>query len=366
MPDNAPNPKINLPRLREACLICHEESPLSELVALGCAHIYHPECITRWWEISLPKECPYCKQKARSFGHACGQPGACSVSSVPDTPNPFLPGPLPVCLPCEVCGQLYSLLDAKRILKLIDSLYCNQLSLRSLLSLYDGTDLYDYDQWRERDRKEMEETGNFHYCQRNRPTTAAANVVVYLDNGRRRVYREQPEETTTEASSYQHHLRYLGRVTRAELAYACDTEDFLHLSVAVASRSGAGYTEWHQTELPNLRARRGACTAMGISPCSRPRCRTLNGSSPSSACGTVPGHWISSGRWPRWSRRRIRGGGEGEEENNSNKKEEDLQRELDDLATEYSWRMACLVHVRDVITARVKQDKRGEEFQQLM
>ncbi|KAK8083092.1 hypothetical protein PG996_001873 [Apiospora saccharicola] len=270
----------------EACLICHEESPLSELVALVCAHIYHPECITRWWNISPPKECPYCKQKARSFGHACGQPGACSVSSIPDTANPFLPGPLPVCLPCDTCGQLYSLLDAKRILKLIDSLYCNQLSLRSLLSLYDGTDLYDYDQWRERDRKEMEEKGYFHYCQRNRSTTAAANVAVYLDNGR---------------AGGDLHGHGDKPILKAPTLYF----EWLFAFERLWYRTRALDIQWEMADVE----------------------RTEN---------------------------------TGEEE------KEELQRELDDLAAEYSWRMAYLVHVRDVITAKVKQDKRGKEFQQLM
>ncbi|KAK7969689.1 hypothetical protein PG988_008762 [Apiospora saccharicola] len=270
MQDNAPNPKVDLPRLR------------------GLSH--------------LPRGEP-------PFRARC-------------------PRPLPVCLPCDTCGQLYSLLDAKRILKLIDSLYCNQLSLRSLLSLYDGTDLYDYDQWRERDRKEMEEKGYFHYCQRNRSTTAAAN----------------------------HRLRHLGRVTRAELAYACDTEDFLHLSVAVASRSGAEYTQWHQTELPNLRARRGDLHGHGDKPILK--------------APTLYFEWLFAFErlWYRtraldiqWEMADVE-----RTENTGEEEKEELQRELDDLAAEYSWRMAYLVHVRDVITAKVKQDKRGKEFQQLM
>lgn len=261
MSDNAPTQTHGLPLPRETCLICQQESPLSELVALGCSHVYHPECITRWWEMSPPKTCPYCKQKASCFRHACGQPGA-TTYVVPDAVIPFQPGPLPVCLPCEACGELSRLLEAvpdrdTRVAKLVESVYHNQASLRSLLSPYDATDLGDYDQWRKRDVEEMGEKGTFHYCQRSRPCTTAASTALLPDNGRRRrLYREQPETTTT--ASYQHHLRHLGRITRAELAYACDTEDLHRLGVAAASRGGGGaaYTQWRRAELPNLNARR--------------------------------------------------------------------------------------------------------------
>ncbi|KAK7924743.1 hypothetical protein PG985_006797 [Apiospora marii] len=344
MPDNV--------LLRETCLICHQERPLSELVALGCSHVYHPECITKWWEISPPKACPYCKKGARSFGHACGQPGACTASPVSDEATTFLPGPLPVCLPCGACGQLQRLLEANRAMELRNSIHSNQTSLRSLLSSYDGTDPSDYDQWQTRDRQEMEEKGQFYYCQRGRSSTSAVDKPL-PDNGRRvSVYRE-PQPETTDASSYQHHLRHLGRITRAELAYACDTQDMLHLSVAVASRGGgAAYTQWQQSELQNLQTRRRALDRFEDEPMRKAPALYFD--------------WLFAFErlWYRtraidleWEMMVVdqtetpqeEEDEEDDDDDEKEKKKNELKLELGNLADEYSWRMACLVHVRDEI-----------------
>ncbi|KAK8089626.1 hypothetical protein PG997_004587 [Apiospora hydei] len=372
MPDNAITRGHGLPLPRETCLICHEESLLPELVAFGCKHVYHPECITTWWKVSAPKLCPYCKKTTHFYGHACGQPGACTASSIPHWTDSLPASPLPVCLPCNVCSQVNDLLDTlpdrkKQFSQLLEAVSKNQTSLRVLLDPNDGTDLSDYDLWQTLDQKEETEKGTFYYCQRDRPSPSAAIIAVQRASGRRMtVYREQPEPesevedkddsgdndgdkddsnddndeatTTTAPTIYQHHLRHGERISRAELAYACDMDDITHLAIA------------------------------------RQKVVRMYGKQPLLKVPKLYFDWLMAFErlWYHtramdlaWETEMAQQQPDKTDEERAADAEE-IRQELTDLAVEYSRRVACLVHVRDYIAADVELQKRGEEAQQPM
>ncbi|KAK8056821.1 hypothetical protein PG993_002048 [Apiospora rasikravindrae] len=378
MPDNAPIQERGSAFPRETCLICHEESLLPELVAFGCSHIYHPECVAHWWGMSTPKTCPYCKQTTRSYGHACGQPGACTSSSLPHWADSLPSGPLPVCLPCNICSQVNDLLDTlpdreRKSSQLIEAICKNQTSLRVLLDPNDGTDLSDYDQWQMLDRKEEADKGTFYYCQRDRPSPTHKVIIAQRASGRRMtVYRERPEpeeekeddddKETTTAPIYQHHLRQGERITRAELAYACDMDDITHLAVAVSGRrDGTTYKQWHEGELRSLRWRQKEMRGCGEQPILK--------------APKLYFDWLMAFErlWHRtramdlaWETEMAEGRQPHKTSEERAADAEEIRRELADLEVEYSQRVACLVRVRDHIAADAKSQKRGEEVQQPM
>ena len=44
------------------CPICLEKLGFKEKRIFRCGHIYHKECIDKWFETTHSLKCPYCKQ----------------------------------------------------------------------------------------------------------------------------------------------------------------------------------------------------------------------------------------------------------------------------------------------------------------
>ncbi|KAK8095507.1 hypothetical protein PG999_013529 [Apiospora kogelbergensis] len=333
MPDNAPAQTHYSTSRRENCIICHEESNLSELVALGCSHVYHPECITRWWGLGHSKKCPYCKKHVAEYGHACGQPGACNITIVPSWATTFPPGPLPVALPCTACGQTKFLLDSivngeERFKELYKAICDNEDSLCGLLDPNEGLDLNDYKRWKKRDSEERATTGRFYYCQTNRPSLFAAAPT--NGSGQRiAVYHEQS-----------------ARVTRAELAYAIDMGDFTHLRAAVASRvcptNQADWDAWEKANLPALRNSQQDQAVYGKRRMAQHPARYFA--------------WLCAFErlWHRTRALDLQW-----EMHEDEQKKTELQQELDDLSVACFQRLACLVHARDISVSAPEETEKA-------
>ncbi|KAK7987810.1 hypothetical protein PG989_008125 [Apiospora arundinis] len=347
MSNNASTQTDYSPLRRETCIICHDEDTLSRLIALDCSHVYHRDCIVRWWEPDRLMECPYCKAKTERYGHACGQPSACKMCFLPRFAFKIPAGPLPVALPCIACGQKQFLLSSMpdgrgRLERLCQAIWDNEGSLCSLLDPEEGTDLIDYRRWQKLDREEKAETGIYHYCQHNVSTTldpAAATTNTRTNRGRRKaVYREQP---ASEAD--------LDRVTRAELAYACDMGDFSYLRTAVKSRrcgtNPATWDVWKGSELPVLKNHQSDLRQYGERPMHK--------------VPTLYFEWLFAFErvWYRTRALDLQWEMANEEQDEP---KDGLRRELDDLADVCSQRLACLVHVRDIIMDRIKMAKEAK------
>ncbi|KAK8049015.1 hypothetical protein PG994_010745 [Apiospora phragmitis] len=317
MTDDSPTQEHSVPLPRETCLICHEDSYLPELLALGCSHIYHPECITK-----------------------------CQLEKLLDTvPDRY-----------------------ERLIRLIEAICNNQASLRSLLDPTDGTDRSDYDTWQLLDRQEKADKGKFYYCRTDRPRPSAAARASVRESGHRMtVYREQTETEVVEDDGgaktttpiYQHHLRQRARVTRAELAYACDMDDLAHLDLVVFGRGGAAYRLWYEMELRGLKQRKDELSRYGERPML--------------GAPTLYFDWLCAFErlWYRTRAMDIQWEMAAAAEQQPQKTEQEraaevggLRQELDDLMVEHSDRVVCLVRVRESMTAEWELMKQREEIQQ--